>query len=512
MPGTLRIGRLRADCDVTGTPEAAAAVGERATRALRDHLPIALRSRFAAQLDGADESVWIVRRLEVGLAVASDAPADALASLAAASMGHALDRVLRDDGDGVNAIRFSSATAFMAQFVSDVAVRDPWSRWYYAPLAGWKLLPRSAAIRSALTQDPGRGRAVLRSLDDEMLASVTAALTSLDERAVLASLSRESGARGTLPPIEAVLPGCIQALSARMTAGRALFALVRSTGPATPATVPMIDSIFDAVDAARGWRHPAEGTDSIVAALRVRLPAVEPAQLFAAARSLIARLAGHEQSAASEDGESTRMLTRFGGLTLLLRDLDGLPWDAWTSGWPSMRATPAARVYRWLVLGMCSGRPHVADVLADSTWRVLAGIPRETTPEDVASWIADVGLARWRGLSRSLPTVALTRSGRAWLRSGQALASGCESTLARAAGAVLDQFARRLPGFASSTPEYLWRNVLAFDGDVEFAADRVVVTCGRPPLHLLLSLTGMTRGLAAGAAADGRPIVVFGRE
>ena len=74
---------------------------------------------------------------------------------------------------------------------------------------------------------------------------------------------------------------------------------------------------------------------------------------------------------------------------------------------------------------------------------------------------------------------------------------------------MLRSFARRLPGFSGSSPEHLWRNFLDFHAAVDMEDERVVVRCGRPPLHLVLSITGMTRGLLTGSDASGRPILLF---
>ena len=84
--------------------------------------------------------------------------------------------------------------------------------------------------------------------------------------------------------------------------------------------------------------------------------------------------------------------------------------------------------------------------------------------------------------------------------------------LASLALAVYTGFARRLPGFASSSLEYLWRNFLEIDALVEREPDRIIVRCGRAPLHLVLALTGMTRGMAAGCDIGVRPILVFSRD
>jgi hypothetical protein len=51
--------------------------------------------------------------------------------------------------------------------------------------------------------------------------------------------------------------------------------------------------------------------------------------------------------------------------------------------------------------------------------------------------------------------------------------------------------------------------VLAFDALREEEEGRVVVRCGRPPLHLLLTLTGMIRGSRVGTDPNGRPLIAF---
>ena len=61
------------------------------------------------------------------------------------------------------------------------------------------------------------------------------------------------------------------------------------------------------------------------------------------------------------------------------------------------------------------------------------------------------------------------------------------------AQAIGRELAWRLPGFARSTLPYLAANFLAFEATVEVEQDRYVVAVGDPPLHLVLSLTGMNR-------------------
>ena len=62
-----------------------------------------------------------------------------------------------------------------------------------------------------------------------------------------------------------------------------------------------------------------------------------------------------------------------------------------------------------------------------------------------------------------------------------------------AAQALARELAWRLPGFARSTLMYLAANFLAFDATVSEEPERFVVAVDDPPLHLVLSLTGMNR-------------------
>jgi len=206
--------------------------------------------------------------------------------------------------------------------------------------------------------------------------------------------------------------------------------------------------------------------------------------------------------------------TRFGGVCLLLRDLEELEWTAWTSGWPSASAGRPETILKWLTVALCAGRDRSLAVFEDQAWRRLLGIAANATFTDVAFWLRDVGAARRGAFVRQVATVGappLALDERRWFafprRAGITMAWA--ETLAPIAGVVLRRFARRLPGFAHSTPDYLWRNFLAFDAAVEDELERVLVRCGRPPLHLVLTLTGMTRGLVAGCDASGRPILVF---
>jgi hypothetical protein len=74
---------------------------------------------------------------------------------------------------------------------------------------------------------------------------------------------------------------------------------------------------------------------------------------------------------------------------------------------------------------------------------------------------------------------------------------------------VMREFARRLPGFGTSSLTHLYNNFLDFGADVEEEPQRRVVRLERPPLNLVLNMTGMTRNTYKLSWLDERPFVLF---
>lgn len=518
MQGALRIGRLCAECHVSGAPEVAPVFGERTTRALRDHLGDTLRAALARWLDRDDESVWIVRRVDVSVLTAADAPPDALATTMATALGRTLGDALTGDGDGVNAIRFPSRAAYLARFVVDAAGGDASRRWYHASFAGLRQLSSSAAIRTALIADPARGHAALTGLDDAALARVTDALTPADERRVLDALAPADADSGNIEQaFRAVWSGCTRAVRSHESRGLALFAFIRAESVAQPSALAraarLVVDLLRAAEAAA----PKPPRRLAVVGGRETVPAPLPAIPSDVPPTIVQMVLDHVGRCAEPRLADARAIrtTPFGGLLLLLRDLEVLPWDAATADWPALGGGTAAAALRWLTLGVCAGRARARRVLEDETFRTLLAIP-DVAIGDVGPWLREVGGARRRRLVRIVepPAVALAAKERASLTLPPSAGIGrawC-GTLASIGYAVLRAFARRLPGFADSSADHLRRNFLDFPATIEDDSDRVVARCGRPPLHLVLTLTGMTRGLTAGRDALGRPIVLFPQE
>jgi hypothetical protein len=89
------------------------------------------------------------------------------------------------------------------------------------------------------------------------------------------------------------------------------------------------------------------------------------------------------------------------------------------------------------------------------------------------------------------------------------LAGRLRRAVAVAAQGLLRDFAWRLPGFAFGHVAHLRANFLALDAEIEDAPQRRVVRLGRPPLDLVLAMTGAKRREYALPWLDGRPFALY---
>jgi hypothetical protein len=67
---------------------------------------------------------------------------------------------------------------------------------------------------------------------------------------------------------------------------------------------------------------------------------------------------------------------------------------------------------------------------------------------------------------------------------------GCDLALSLIANAMLRSFAWRLPGFAWSSAEYLYMNFLDVTATIEPEGEHWSVRLTRPPLHVVMTMTG----------------------
>jgi hypothetical protein len=248
-PGTTGASRIsveRLDCQylVAGRRGDMAGLRSRLDRVLHDRLPATCAEEFDRVLDSADPSVWLIRCLDVDIAVNLGALNDeALARVWAGRLVEAATRAM--NSSDANMLRFPDRTAYLAQFVADLADDVAWGKWYYQPFASLSSLPTGIALREALVREPARAeQALLRIRARGGLERVLASLGDSDAIKVVRAccgagmphIPPSSGDRRQI--VEALLAAWPFALpggeAGQMASGRAalrLYLEARARGP-----------------------------------------------------------------------------------------------------------------------------------------------------------------------------------------------------------------------------------------------------------------------------------------
>jgi hypothetical protein len=609
QPSTLHIGRLfnrylvpaehRAPEEVRHLCESALAV------TLSDSLAAALRPVLPAH----DSSLWFIRRLELDFAINTELHVSNLPDIWAKEIAAGLADALR--GNGIEVLHFPDPAAYMANFFLDLAEGSAWNKWYYEPFDGLRMLPVSAALRTAICDAPENGLRALQSLQDPGV--VLKKVNSADAARILAAFDLNAASSDE--------DGCFQAIadawqtvlgvSAHDEELRALLLFVHTARNHPGLASKTLGDAAEAICRLARRLQEDQRSHDLISALRnkdvsnfYRLAGLEHASVLAPLLScpeeclerLLQRVA-HGSATNPETRQETRF-TAFGGAFLLFPLLDQLPLREATAGWPDLENLSAAWLARFLILAKCFGEHRSAGCFHDPLMRDLLGIPPQVTLEMVRDWLAGLSqqnlntfyraIAEWhlqtaaadgRAFSlisvprRGAPVALLLDNARGlWLfaekygnREEEFIAALSELpspekllccnalvpiaqkifpaavmepswdlptpppaadldylalppefgrrradlALSVAAQGVLRLFACKLTGFARSSLNYLYNNFLDCCAAVEEKADQRVVFLSRPPLHLMLGMSGLNRCSYQLSWLDGRPCAVF---
>ena len=466
-------------CRVLGQGSA----GESAVRAaVDDGLPSELEDAIGAVgLHG----YWVVRRLDAHAQVGATWSSSQMGAVLARGIAAQVAEVARSGSDPENALWFPDRAAFVSRFLLDLAEGRADGRWEYAQFADLigrgdpataLALAEPAIVAAAVLQlTPAELEAVAVALDGDAILAALAEPGSVDLTPVLDAVRRLATAgRLAVPRAAALMVATTVARETGIPVGAVAavarevadaLALVRDAGPDA-------DELLSAVRDGR-WRDVAAhtvATDSFLAL--VRWSAVDRAALTEV-------LAGPGRPVI----EAERVYTTFGGGLLLVPLLDDLcDWPEATRDWPD----GAVGAVRLLCVTAVLGRGTSVAAAADPVLRAALGVSADL---DLTAWLDEVTEAHVGAFEA---TVALPDGAEE-----VALAVGASPAsrlVGRAAHALIGELGRRLPGMASASPAYLWRNVLDVDAWVTFGERDVVAELGHAPLSVLLSMTGLDRG------------------
>jgi hypothetical protein len=251
----LTVARLSLEASVPRDRPGMVVVTSDAQRFASQELAPALTAALAPLLDGGDPSVWVIRRLDLDLAVDSSWSAGAVAARLARAVQVALHSVTSGEGAGA-AIRFPDRAAYLAQFLSDLADGRAWDRWYYPAFAALRPLPISTAIRLAIEAQPGAADGALLALGrDGHLARVAQALNEPDAARLLATLTPADSAAPDARDIEAAadILANDRGMLARLGPAAAtlvLYVELRARRRKSTAAVAAAKALMDALDRA----------------------------------------------------------------------------------------------------------------------------------------------------------------------------------------------------------------------------------------------------------------------
>src|SRR5262245_2395377 len=137
----------------------------------------ALSEVFSSWFSTGDSSVWIIRRLDFDIALNAALEREQITRDIRMEVGKEDGAAPQEGSDSATVLLFANRAAYLASFLCDVACNAAWDKWYYESFSGLKPLPASAAIRTAICDDPVIGLDALRSMQQFDLGRVLGSLS-----------------------------------------------------------------------------------------------------------------------------------------------------------------------------------------------------------------------------------------------------------------------------------------------------------------------------------------------
>lgn len=506
-----------------------------------------LKEALGKTLSSPADAVWFIKRLDVDLSMNTKWPPEIAARVWADSISRAVAAIQKDGAISDNVVRFDDRAAYVAQFLVDLVDDAAWSRWYYRSFTGLKHLDKSSAVRTVLAREAETAIEGLARLPRHKIRRITDALSHADARNLFKALHPST--IGTIADLQAIWR-CIEErefYSAGWSGDRAALAVVvetvRTGDRFTYSSVwQLTRAIFTLQDIFRsGLASPALVRSAILGnnpadLYRVLTPAQSEDLMFLSGcrvedvKEVFGALEqlSRELTQAAEPDTDTRSSdrtevysSRFGGVFLLLPFLDSLELNRVSHLWDDIAIDSqvagineideideidAAAMLRVLILSMCLGGRSLPDILLDSAVRLVLGLSNTISLKSVMAWYENVTALQKRELCKHIVARARCLQYRAapspsrkldyeYLGFGNSFAGspGDMRSIGLAARTVLTAFANRLSGFSNSSLPYLNQNFLSCSAVVEVSDDKIVATLSRPPLDVILNMTGMSR-------------------
>ena len=487
MSHSLQIDKLVSHCVIPRDQSANDLLCERLDDIAKRHLPRALAEALEPLCPEEDDSIWMIRRIDVSFGADLAWGEPNLTRRWAAHFARSLITTMQSGRDGRSVFHYRSRAEYIAAFVTDLADGAAWSKWQYESFSGLRPLSSSAALRTLLVTETGTVLQALAMLTAGTLRRVIESLLSHDAGGAwshLISTSARPGGdalRQALDVYESerfplqssgkreALQLLVRTLSGRasheeriwreaVSAVEAVIALVRNTRSAAFTVLPQ-DEWSTAGNALQYWNgHP----DLLERAMRVLA----------------------NETTASARAESRTTL--FGAVFLLLPLIEELPVEAWSN---------QPELLKFAIFARCCPQRVRGAAESDSFLRDLFGVSTESRVEDLA--VAIIARDVWNWMRGTQHLAVDTQLDEEYLGDGEAVAVAAHS--------VLRSLARNLPGFGACSLPHLWANFLDFRASIDLLPEKILVRTTSPPLQVILRLAGLVSGSYTLPRIDARP-------
>jgi hypothetical protein len=357
-------------------------------RVLHHDLAAACEQALVAQLPPEGDALWLIRRLHFDLTVDVSAFNDAqLAQV----WGEALARQIAyaiTHGDP-DVLYFPDWTAYLTQFLIDLAGGSAWDKWYYDAFEGLRALPDNMAAREVLIREPTQGILALRALASQgRLERLLSILSERDARRIFAAFLSEAESLTLTPAAVAAVLTIWRAARLHSAAADAL-RLVATLPQVIPGAVRAVALLIQFADALRHSPNPrpliealarrdlAGGAALVPAEMRIDLPTL--VELIDGdlewAVEIARTVASDGVSESGAQNTSQVLVSAYGGAFLLLLAMSAYGFDRALETY----APEEAALLCCLALGKCLGD---AQVLYDPALRLVTHLMETPSEEE----------------------------------------------------------------------------------------------------------------------------------
>jgi len=495
MTGRLTIRRLRVNGLVPRDHPAPDDLKARVIAAARASLAPAL----ARAVEGwSGPAVLRIQRLDVDVSLGTIFEPEAFAELVARKIVAALRRAEEEGGsaeEGQGVYAFPTRAAYLAALIEALAAGQAMDCWWLRDADGLRFLTRQAAIRTALLADPAVAPEALAGLSPPRLISLLTVLGPVEAERVLDGIanigSKTMSAETCVAAIAAAAGESEVAASPLALYLRAIASQPALAGVVLAAAARLWSRVENFAD-----RRPGATSEEVLAALADGEGGVLPAMPEPARIAIARHFATHVlQKTKATRSPVVRVFSRFGGLLLLVPNLAMEEIAEALAGWSGILPPDTAALVGYATLGLCSGRTHFAEFLAETVWRELFGLDSRATSASLLDRLSAATDREWESLSTLGNDLNRLRDARFLLAPPRLIRSRAAGrTLARLARATLDRLVRRLANFGDASAPFLWERLLGCGASLERRPEGWEARLSRPPLDVLLSLSRLAEG------------------